>query len=95
MRSRMDARSDTFVCDDLAKCRVTVVLIGHILDEVRQLVAGVDSFEVRRVVNVITRVHEPVGVKDHDGVDAQRSTAARDLVVTVNSGLTTSFMGAI
>jgi hypothetical protein len=52
----------------LAQRRVARELEAHVADEVRQLVAGVQALEVRRAVDVVVGVDEPVRVEHHDRV---------------------------
>ena len=66
-----------------------------ILDEVGQFVARVYAFEMRGVVDVVTRIYQPMSVENYDSVDTQRSTAARYFFMAINRSLTTALMGAI
>ena len=75
------------VGDQLAEFRVAVVVVGHVADKVRQLVAGVDARKMVRTVDVIRAVHQPVGVEDDNGVDAQLPAALADLFVSVDGAL--------
>ena len=61
--------------------------IGHVSDEMRQLVAGVDALKLGCAVEVVFAVDLPMHVKHHDGVDAQCAATAADLFVPVNRGL--------
>ena len=56
----------------------------HEVDEVRQFVAGVVALEMRRAVDVVIGVDQPMRVKHHQGVHAQRAAAAADFFVTVD-----------
>ena len=55
---------------NVSELRIAIVFVGHVADEVRQFVAGVVAFEMHRIVQVVRRVHQPVRVKHHDGVNA-------------------------
>ena len=79
-------------CQQTAQARVAIVLKRHVADEVGQLVAGVGALEVWRAVDVITRIHQPMGVEHHDGVHTQRATAFADVNVAVNGGLACAFL---
>ena len=50
---------------------------------------------MRRAVEVVAGVDEPVGVEHDDGVDAQRFAAARDFLVAVDGVLAGAFAGAV
>jgi hypothetical protein len=76
-----------FVADfgqQLAQIRVARELEGHVADEVRQLVAGVQALEVRRAVDVVVGVDQPVRVEHHDGVHPKLAAAPADLDVAVD-----------
>jgi hypothetical protein len=62
---------------------------------VRQLVAGVDALEVRRAVDVVARVDQPVRVEHHDGVHAQLAAAPADLDVAVDRVLAAALARAV
>ena len=62
------ARGGGGICHHLSQFGVAVVFVGHVLDEVRQLVAGVQALEVGTAVDVVVGVDQPVGVEHHDGV---------------------------
>jgi hypothetical protein len=79
----------------LAQRRVARELVGHVADEVRQLVAGVQALEVRRAVDVVVGVDQPVGVEHHDGVHAQLAAAAGDLAVAVDGVLARALARAV
>lgn len=59
----------------------------QVADEVRQLVAGVHALPVRRAVEVVVGVDQPVRVEHHQRVDAQFAAAAADLAVAVDGVL--------
>ena len=61
----------------MSQLGVAFGLESHIADEVRQLVAGVDTLEVRGAIDVVIGIDQPVGVKDHQRVDTGLTTAAR------------------
>jgi hypothetical protein len=86
VRQRLDAVRVAGLGQQLAQRRVARELEAHVADEVRQLVAGVQALEVRRAVDVVVGVDEPVRVEHHDGVHAPRGSAATpvNLQVTVN-----------
>ncbi len=44
----------------------------------RQLVAGVDTFEMRPAVDVITAIHQPVDIEHHNRIDAKFARALAD-----------------
>ncbi len=82
------------VGNQLAKFRVAVVVVGHVANKVRQLVAGVDAREMVRTVDVIGAVHQPVGVEHDDGVHAQLAAALTDLFMPVDGALTAAVVFA-
>ena len=75
------------VGDQLAERRVAVVVVGHVADKVRQLVAGVDARKMVRTVDVVRAVHQPVGIEHDDGVHAQLAAALADLFMPVDGRL--------
>ncbi len=79
----------------LAQRRVAGEFERQVADEVRQFVAGVDAFEVRRAVEVVAGVDEPVGVEDDEGVHAQGFAAAGDFVVAVDGILSRALARAV
>jgi len=80
-------KTPSAVADQPAELRVAVELEGHVLDEMRQLVAGVAALEFRRAIDVIARIDEPMHVKHNDGVDAELTAAPPDLDVPIDGGL--------
>jgi len=68
----------------LAERRVARRLERHVGDEVRQLVAGVGALEVRRAVDVVVGIDQPVGVEHHQRVHAECTAAAADLGMPVD-----------
>jgi single-stranded DNA-specific DHH superfamily exonuclease len=62
----------------------------HVADDVRQLVARVRAFEMRRTVDVVVAVDHPMHVEHDDGINAEFTATAADFVVTVDCGLTAS-----
>ena len=74
------------LADDPSKLRIAGILVRHVPDEVRQLVARVDTLERRRAVDVDLGIDEPVHVEDDDRVHAQRAAAPADLDVPVDRG---------
>ena len=95
VRAGLDAALVGDVGDQVAERRVAGVLVGQVADEVRQLVAGVHALEVRRAVQVVLAVDEPVHVEHHDGVHTQRAAAAADLDVAVDGGLAAALVRAV
>ena len=87
VRQRVHAQGVAALCQQPAERRIALAFEGHVGDEVRQLVAGVGALEVRRAVDVVARVHQPVGVEHHQRVHAGFAAAAGDLVVPVNGVL--------
>ena len=87
VRAAFHAHVVGHVGDQVAQRRVARVRVGHVLDEVRQLVAGVGAFECGRAVDVVFAVHEPVHVEHHEGVHAQRAAAPVDFLVAVDRGV--------
>ena len=81
------AKLHRFVGDQLAEFRVAVVVVGHVANKMRQLVAGVDARKMVRAVDVIRAVHQPVGVEDDNGVHAQLAAALADLFMPVDGRL--------
>ena len=79
----------------LAQFGVAGALERHVGNEVRQLVAGVAAFEVRRAVDVVVGVDQPVGVEHHDGVHAQFAAAAADFLVAVDGVLARALARAV
>ena len=63
MRFGADPELDRFVGDQVAERRVTVIVIGHVANKMRQLVAGVDALEMVGTVDVVGAVNQPVGIK--------------------------------
>ena len=81
-----------FGSDQLAELRATRVLVVHVLDEMRQLVAGIDPLEVLAAVDVVSTVDHPVNIEDQRSISPQRAGAATDLLVSGNCRLTTAVM---
>jgi hypothetical protein len=67
--------------------RIAREIVGHVLDEVRQLVAGVGAQEALAAVDVIAGVDQPVDVEHDDRVHAERAAAPSDLDVPVDRRL--------
>ena len=88
MRFSADAELDRFVGDQVAELRVTVVVVGHVADKMRQLVAGIDALEMVGAVNVVSAVDQPVGIKDDEGIDAEFAAPLADFLVPVDGSLT-------
>ncbi|MCY1181344.1 hypothetical protein D9M73_218430 [compost metagenome] len=78
--------------DQLAQLRAAGVLEVHVLDEVRQLVAGVSALEVLATVDVVAAVDQPVDVEHHGGVGAQFAGAAADFLVSGDRRLAAAMM---
>src|SRR5450830_986195 len=70
--------------DQLAQFRAARVGVFHVLDEVRQFVAGVDTLELFAAVDVIAAVDQPVHVEHHRGIGPQFTGAAADFLVPGN-----------
>jgi hypothetical protein len=83
------------VGDQVPECGVARVLVGHVADEVRQLVAGVHTLELRRAVDVVLAVDEPMHVEHHDGVHTECAATAPDFAMAVDRGLTAAFVRAV
>ncbi|MNI84217.1 hypothetical protein D3C73_1411020 [compost metagenome] len=76
-----------FSGNQLTQGRVAFVFVGHVADEVRQFVAGIQPFEMRAAIDVIGAVHQPVGIEHNNGVDAHFTAARADLFMTVDRRL--------
>ena len=55
----------------MPECRVAVIVVRHVLDKVRQLVAGVDALELWPAIDVVFAVDLPVHVKHHNRVHTE------------------------
>ena len=77
---------------NVAQFRIAIVFIGHVADEMRQLVAGVVALEMHRIVQVVGRIHQPMRVKHHNGVNAQSTAASVNFMVAVNGRLARAFL---
>ena len=77
-----------FVGNQLAQLGVAVIVVGHVANKMRQLVAGVDTLKAFRAVNVVGAVHQPVGIEHDNGVDAHLAAALADLFMPINRRLT-------
>ena len=95
MSARMHAGGGRLLGDGMAECRVARVRERHVLDEMRQLVGGVNPLPRRRAVDVIPGIDQPVRVEDDNGVDLQLTHAAGDLFVAINGGLAAALVRAI
>ena len=78
-----------------AQGRVAVKFIRQVADEMGQLIAGVNALEMRRAVDVIARIDQPMRVEYHDGVHPQRAAAAANFDVAVDGGLAAAFLRAV
>jgi hypothetical protein len=81
--------------DQVAEPDIAGVRVRHVLDEMRQFVAGVDAFELRRAIDVIFAVHQPVHVEYHDRIHAEFAAAAANFMMAVDRRLTAAFMRAV
>src|SRR5450830_1630873 len=81
-----------FGCDQLAEFRAAWVVVFHVLDEVRQFVAGVDTLEMLAAVDVITAVDQPVHIEHHGGIGPQFARATADFLVPGNRRFATTVM---
>lgn len=88
------AQLHRLVGNQLAERRIAVVVVGHVADKVRQLVAGVHAREMVRTVNVVRAVHQPVGVEHDDGVHAQLAAALADFFMSVDGRLSAAVVFA-
>ncbi|MNC58821.1 hypothetical protein D3C75_1085800 [compost metagenome] len=70
--------------DQFAQLWTARVLVLHVFDEVRQLIAGVNTFEVLATVDVIGAVDQPVNVKHHGSIGTQLASPTTDLLVAGN-----------
>ncbi len=95
MRQRLDAVLVAHPREQLPELRIARDLVGQVADEVRQLVAGVGALEVRRAVDVVVGVDQPVRVEHDDRVDAELAAAAADLPVPVDRVLPRAFARAV
>ena len=50
---------------------------------------------MRGIVQVVSRVHQPVRVKHHNGVDTQGTAAPINFVMPVNGGLACAFLWTV
>ena len=81
--------------ENLAELRVAGERKRHVTDPVRQFVAGVGAFEVWRAVDVVSGIHQPMGVGYDNGVDAELPAAATDFPVSVDGRFAAVFVRAI
>ena len=87
MRFGAHTQRHGFVGNQLTQRRVAFIVVGHVANKVRQLVAGVDALKALRAVDVVGAVHQPVGIEHNNGVDAQLPTALADFFMSVDGGL--------
>ena len=81
VRQRLHAHLVGHLGQHTAQRRVAGAFERQVGDEVRQLVAGVHALEVRRAVDVVVGVDQPVRVEHHQRVHARLAAAAPDLLV--------------
>ena len=93
--SGVNPRLITALSNNVAQGGVASVLVGHIFDEVRQFIAGVYPLKVWGVIDVVTRINQPVCVKHHNSIHAQLTTAPRNFMMPCDGGVTTSLMRPI
>ena len=87
VRFGADPEFDRFVGDQVAERRITVVVVGHVANKMRQLVAGIDALEMVGTVDVVGAVNQPVGIKDDDGIHAQLAAPLADFFMPIDGSL--------
>ena len=92
MRARKDALLRRGIGDQVAERRIAWIFVGQILDEVRQLVAGIDALEQRIAVDVVTGVDQPVHIEHDHGIHIQFAAAAADDAMTFDRCLAAAVM---
>jgi len=91
----LDAHFVSDIGDQMTELRIARIFIGQILDEMRQLIAGVQALEMRSTIDVVFRIHQPMDVEHHNRVHPEFAAAAADFVMAVNCGLTATLVGAV
>jgi hypothetical protein len=67
--------------EQVSQSRVARRIKMHPVDEVRELVAGVVALEMRRTVDVVIRIHQPVGIEHHQRINTRLATAPADFAM--------------
>ena len=95
MRQRANARVIASFGQNVPQRWIAIVLIRHVADEVRQLVAGVVALKVQRIVQVVGRVDQPMRVKHHDGVNTQVAATSVNFMMAIDGGLPCALLRAV
>ena len=80
------------VREQATEFRVARKRVGHVRDEVRKLVTGVDALEFGSAIDVIVRIDEPVRVEDYEGIYPELTAATTDLFVSIDGSLAISLI---
>jgi hypothetical protein len=91
----MDASLCRRLSDGLAKVGIAVILVGHVLYEVGQLVAGIAALEMCCIIDVVSGIHQPVGIEYHYGIYLEFAAAARNFPVAGDSRIAATLMRPI
>ncbi len=84
-----------FLCtfgNQFAQCWITGALVGHVLNKVREFIAGINPLEPRRTVDVVAGIDQPMHVKHHQRVGATLACSPTDLTMAIDSGLPTALV---
>ncbi|VFS79648.1 Uncharacterised protein [Salmonella enterica subsp. enterica] len=90
MRFSAHAQFDCLVGDQVAELRIAVIVIGHVANKVWQFVAGIDALEMVGTINVVSAIHQPVGVEYDNGVNAHFAATLANFNMPINGCLTTT-----
>jgi len=81
--------------DQMSEPDIAGIRVRHVLDEMRQFVARINTFETRRAIDVVLAIDEPMHVEHDNRIHAQLTATPADFMVTVDSGLTATLMRTV
>ena len=92
VRARTHARRVGAFGDAAAQFGIATVGVAHVLDEMRQLVAGVAALEAIVAIDVIAGVDQPVHVQHHHRVHIEFAATPADLPMPLDRRLSATLM---
>ena len=78
VREHLQAALRRVLGDGVCELRIAGIVVGHVLDHVRRLMARIDAFMSRIGVHVTAEVGDPVHVEDEECVGARALRARAD-----------------